>query len=425
MELQRTALISDISGRYGNDTLVELQGINRCPIDGYQHLPLQSLEEATKPIVPFVPDLVEKVALAKRKCNKNSTTLTLDESAAIYLYTMPISFFYCLNKSLRAENREELKPWFPFLRLFMSALEKLPSSRTVVWRAISKNITTDIKRNEIQTWWSVNSCSTDGNLLKLYFGKESTIIRIQPLHGKDISEFSAFQSECEIVLPPGTRLRVQSSAFKIEERLFFMDLEEIPRSLQQHNDVYTEVSASQQLMGSASNLLSDPWDQSHSKQFKSDKIELWEQCDGKGFTVRRVCGNSAKCYARDISYWQCRPNGNCPADWPCAQNSYSTNPSLSLKALKEILTAKASKLNVRLNWMESIVDLAKLLGLDIRRDKRIQLALKLGYKDDVRDSYNTNVWLHNKLMKILAQNGGNLPRQFYESQYFSSKPLVM
>ncbi|CAF4365249.1 unnamed protein product [Rotaria socialis] len=425
MELQRTALISDISGRYGNDTLVELQGINRCPIDGYQHLPLQSLEEATKPIVPFVPDLVEKVALAKRKCNKNSTTLTLDESAAIYLYTMPISFFYCLNKSLRAENREELKPWFPFLRLFMSALEKLPSSRTVVWRAISKNITTDIKRNEIQTWWSVNSCSTDGNLLKLYFGKESTIIRIQPLHGKDISEFSAFQSECEIVLPPGTRLRVQSSAFKIEERLFFMDLEEIPRSLQQHNDVYTEVSASQQLIGSASNLLSDPWDQSHSKQFKSDKIELWEQCDGKGFTVRRVCGNSAKCYARDISYWQCRPNGNCPADWPCAQNSYSTNPSLSLKALKEILTAKASKLNVRLNWMESIVDLAKLLGLDIRRDKRIQLALKLGYKDDVRDSYNTNVWLHNKLMKILAQNGGNLPRQFYESQYFSSKPLVM
>ncbi|CAF4842498.1 unnamed protein product [Rotaria socialis] len=425
MELQRTALISDISGRYGNDTLVELQGINRCPIDGYQHLPLQSLEEATKPIVPFVPDLVEKVALAKRKCNKNSTTLTLDESAAIYLYTMPISFFYCLNKSLRAENREELKPWFPFLRLFMSALEKLPSSRTVVWRAISKNITTDINRNEIQTWWSVNSCSTDGNLLKLYFGKESTIIRIQPLHGKDISEFSAFQSECEIVLPPGTRLRVQSSAFKIEERLFFMDLEEIPRSLQQHNDVYTEVSASQQLMGSASNLLSDPWDQSHSKQFKSDKIELWEQCDGKGFTVRRVCGNSAKCYARDISYWQCRPNGNCPADWACAQNSYSTNPSLSLKALKEILTAKASKLNVRLNWMDSIVDLTRLLGLDYRKDKRIQLALKLGYKDDVRDSYNTNVWLHNKLIEILAQNGGNLPRQFYESQYFSSEPLVM
>ncbi|CAF1433039.1 unnamed protein product, partial [Rotaria magnacalcarata] len=161
------------------------------------------------------------------------------------------------------------------------------------------------------------------------------------------------------------------------------------------------------------------------KQLKSDKIELWEQCDGKGFTVRRVCGNSAKCYARDISYWQCRPNGNCPADWACAQSSYSTHSSLSLKALKEILTAKASKLNVRLNWMESIVDLAKLLGLDYRKDKRIQLALKLGYKDDVRDSYNTNVWLHNKLMKILAQNGGNLPRQLYQSQYFSSEPLVM
>ncbi|CAM4849397.1 unnamed protein product, partial [Rotaria magnacalcarata] len=279
MEPQRTALVPDRSDRYANDTLVELQDINRCPIYGYQHLPLQSLEEATKPIVPFVPNLVEKVALAKRKCNKNSTTLTLDESAAIYLYTMPISFFYCLNKSLRAENREELKPWLPFLKLFMSALEKLPSSRTVVWRVISKNITSDINRGEIQTWWSVNSCSIDPNLLKLYYGKESTIIRIQPLHGKDISLLSAFQSECEIVLPPGTRLRVQNGAFNIEERFFFMDLEEIPRSSQQHNcsltattsptsepdtnSEHTEISASQQLMGSASNLLSDPWDQSH------------------------------------------------------------------------------------------------------------------------------------------------------------------
>ncbi|CAF2052895.1 unnamed protein product, partial [Rotaria magnacalcarata] len=235
MKPQRTTLIPQRSGRYENDTLVELQGINRCPIDGYQHLPLQSLEEATKPIVPFVPDLKKKVAVAKKQCNKSSPTLTLDESAAIYLYTMPIPFFYCLNKSLRAENREELKPWLPFLKLFMTALEKLPSSRTVVWRAISKKITSVVNRDEIQTWWSVNSCSTNGNLLNLYLGKENTIIRIQALHGKDISSFSAFELEYEVVLPPGTRLRANSSAFTIQERLFFLDLEEIPRSSQPHN----------------------------------------------------------------------------------------------------------------------------------------------------------------------------------------------
>lgn len=57
--------------------------------------------------------------------------LTPDMSASIYLYTMQFgtepSLFQELNKTLRTENRQALKPWFPFLKLFLSASHTLPA----------------------------------------------------------------------------------------------------------------------------------------------------------------------------------------------------------------------------------------------------------------------------------------------------------
>jgi hypothetical protein len=44
-----------------------------------------------------------------------------------------------LNQSLRNENREQLKSWFYFLKLFLTALYKLPSQNERVWRRV-KNI---------------------------------------------------------------------------------------------------------------------------------------------------------------------------------------------------------------------------------------------------------------------------------------------
>lgn len=61
----------------------------------------------------------------------NPHKLTKDEIAAIYLYTMPwpnatASLYYNLNKALRTADRSAAKPYFPYLRLLLSALKKLP-----------------------------------------------------------------------------------------------------------------------------------------------------------------------------------------------------------------------------------------------------------------------------------------------------------
>ncbi|CAF1555544.1 unnamed protein product, partial [Rotaria sp. Silwood1] len=86
-----------------------------------------TLEKAVERIIPLVSDLADHVARAKQSCNQNSALITWDESAAIYLYSMQTGFFPMLNKALRDENRHVLKPWFAYLKLFITALEKLPS----------------------------------------------------------------------------------------------------------------------------------------------------------------------------------------------------------------------------------------------------------------------------------------------------------
>src|SRR5579862_4774847 len=111
---------------------------------------------------------------------------------------MPTPFFALLNESLRAEDRHALKPWFSFLKLFMSALEKLPSLRVTVWRGISSNISSSFGENTVLTWWTVNSCSKALNVVQLFLGDVGTLLAIEAYNAKDISEFSIFREEQEV-----------------------------------------------------------------------------------------------------------------------------------------------------------------------------------------------------------------------------------
>jgi hypothetical protein len=212
--------------RYVNSTLSELQEANSSPIYGYQHLPLVTLEEAVEKIIPLVPGIVDYVSAAKKDCNRGSTLLSLDESAAIYLYSMPISFFSCLNDKLRAENRDALKPWFAFLKLFITALNKLPSIKKTIWRGVSGDVGSKFDDGDVHIWWSINSCSMDITVVKKYLDNSSTLFAIDASRGKDISKFSTFPLEQEIILMPGTRVHAKAQSLKFEGRFFLVHLEE-------------------------------------------------------------------------------------------------------------------------------------------------------------------------------------------------------
>ena len=69
----------------------------------------------------------------------------------------------------------------------------------------------------------------------------------------------------------------------------------------------------------------------------------------------------------------------------------------------------------KLNWKTSIVDLLKLLDIDSSFSARKELAVELGCPSDLMgDSAKMNMWLHKKVLKEIAENGGNIPKELLD-----------
>jgi hypothetical protein len=219
---------SKTNDRYVNMTFSELQEANRNPIFGYEDSPLLPLENTLEKLVSAIPHAMDYVKKAIATCNRNSDLLTRDESAAIYLYTMPSPVFSRLNDALRDENRDALKPWFAFLKLFITALKNLPSIKETVWRGIDCDDTLSFVDDNVQIWWSVNSCSKAVDIIGPFLGDRGTLFAVNAVNGKDISTFSANPDEKEVVLMPGTRVRrICEFALSLSDRFFVLHLEEI------------------------------------------------------------------------------------------------------------------------------------------------------------------------------------------------------
>ena len=79
--------------------------------------------------------------------------------------------------------------------------------------------------------------------------------------------------------------------------------------------------------------------------------------------------------------------------------------------LEKLATANPQKLN----WKVSIVDLLKLLDIDSSFGARKELATELGCPADLMgDSAKMNMWLHKTVLKKIADNGGNIPKELLD-----------
>jgi hypothetical protein len=76
-----------------------------------------------------------------------------------------------------------------------------------------------------------------------------------------------------------------------------------------------------------------------------------------------------------------------------------------------ILTKLAAEKKEKLDWRKSIVDLMQLLDLDSSLSARKELAQELHYSGDMSDSASMNVWLHQQVMRKLAEKGGKVPEE--------------
>ncbi|CAF1114206.1 unnamed protein product, partial [Rotaria sordida] len=188
------------------------------PIKGYQDKPLVSLTEAIEPVAGFFNEIEDNVFVALHNCQNPADGLSQQESASIHLYTMQLdggpSLYLLLNQSLRAENRQELTPWFSFLKLFLTALHKLPSQSGTVWRGIRDvDLSSKYKKGTKFAWWGVSSCTIDIEVLQSdqFLGKHGkrTLFSIECINGKSVAKHSYFKNtEKEIILMPGSYFEV-------------------------------------------------------------------------------------------------------------------------------------------------------------------------------------------------------------------------
>ncbi|CAF3341402.1 unnamed protein product [Rotaria sp. Silwood2] len=188
-------------------------------IDGYENMPLVSIEEAVKPLLNIVPKVERNVHIVKQNCGNPKNGLTTDESASIMLYTYESiphekSLYVILNKALRSEERQKLVPWFLYLRLVLTALARLPSERLFVNRGVRKDLHEEYSKGSTFIWWGFSSCTSSVEVLEsdMFLGKSGTrtLFQIDCHTGKSIKNHSFLTKKDEILLLPARQFKVKS-----------------------------------------------------------------------------------------------------------------------------------------------------------------------------------------------------------------------
>jgi hypothetical protein len=204
-------------------------------IENYENTPLVSLNEAVVPLQLIVTDIQRMVQTVTAKGDEPKDGLTKDESNSIRLYSLEWqprenSVFYILNKALRSDNRQHLTPWFLFLRLILTALSHLTSTPLTVYRGINLDLAAKYPTSASIVWWGFSSCMKKNNLLekRLFLNKtgKRTLFVINCYSGKGIQQHSMYESEDEVLLPPGCQFNVVNCANK-GEGLSVVELKEI------------------------------------------------------------------------------------------------------------------------------------------------------------------------------------------------------
>jgi len=173
-------------------------------IVGIMSKPLVDLPDACKPLA-----LTKAGEASQKFASKMSRkSLSLDEAGALHLYTT--NYLYkALNAALRHADRKKALDYFLYLRLFLSALEKLPRTEKELYRGVALDLQHQYKVGSTVTWWAVSSSTPDLGVATSFSGsKTCTLFIISSLRSVGIRDFSQYKSEEEYILAPGTQFEV-------------------------------------------------------------------------------------------------------------------------------------------------------------------------------------------------------------------------
>ncbi len=154
-------------------------------------------------------DKLEKIYL-KENCpnpecefgygTRNSAKLSKAQTLALFNYTL--GYFDTLNPALYAEKLTNDQ--LALTRVLDSALAKLPSHKVTVYRGTSKKF--KAKVGSVVEFKAYTSTSTERDVAEGFVRDRLIILKVKT--GKDIQDYSNAGNEREILLPRGSKFKV-------------------------------------------------------------------------------------------------------------------------------------------------------------------------------------------------------------------------
>ena len=158
----------------------------------------------------------------KRKPNHNPHNLSDDEILALGFYTYDLgvnggkqdeNFYFQLNEMLRRKangNQKVPREWQGYLYFLQTALSKFPSKILDVYRGIPNMsvIKEQYTLGRTVHWSSFSSATTNQKKAIEFATRNGVVLKLKTLTGKNITAYSVFPEEEEILLAPNINFSV-------------------------------------------------------------------------------------------------------------------------------------------------------------------------------------------------------------------------
>jgi hypothetical protein len=158
--------------------------------------------------------------------------VSTDEAWALAMYLAPAHptlFYHKLNEYLRID-RGFLVPFMQMLKLLLNGLGHLGPTATTVWRCALHDVRNSYPMGSRVTWWGFSSCVRSMDLLErdevIGHTGVRTLFMIATNSAFDVTQFSPYQENDEMLLPPGLTFRVTGHQ-DIGDRLHVIQLAQV------------------------------------------------------------------------------------------------------------------------------------------------------------------------------------------------------
>ena len=132
---------------------------------------------------------------------------------------------FLLSYSCLLKAPDTFKFWRGYLYFINNALKKLPDFCGIVWRGSTNALVAQkYRKGTVVTWSAFSSTSTNEHTAKKFARKDGLLFRIEAVSAKDVSLFSVFPEEAEVIFPPNSELFVVQDARRMPDGFLQVDL---------------------------------------------------------------------------------------------------------------------------------------------------------------------------------------------------------